>query len=93
MTGYLDPKVEEIIESWRELHNEQHHNFHTSLNTINKIKPMWKSWAGYVACMEEYKQYTQSFGRKIQMNEASWKTITSFFKILYNSCFITHPTI
>jgi hypothetical protein len=32
------PKRDEIIDSWRKLHNEELHNLYSSLNTIRLIK-------------------------------------------------------
>jgi hypothetical protein len=42
-------KMNEIIGGWRNLHNEELHNFYTSPSTIRMIKSMGMKWAGHVA--------------------------------------------
>jgi hypothetical protein len=46
------PKWDEVIESWRKLHNE-FHNLYCSTSIIRMIKSRWMSWAGHVARMGE----------------------------------------
>jgi hypothetical protein len=35
-----------MVESWRNFHNEELHNLHSSPNIIRMMKPRRMSWAG-----------------------------------------------
>jgi hypothetical protein len=43
------PKRDEVTEDWRELHNEELHNFYSSPSIIRIIKSRRMRWAGHVA--------------------------------------------
>jgi hypothetical protein len=45
----LSPKREEVTRDWRELHNEELHNFYSSPNIIRMYKSRRSRWAGHVA--------------------------------------------
>jgi hypothetical protein len=45
------PKRDEVIGSWRKLHNEELHNLYCSPSIIRIIKPRKMRWAGHVARM------------------------------------------
>jgi hypothetical protein len=47
------PKRDEVIGSWRKLHNEELHNLYSSPSLIRIIKSRRISWAGNVARMGE----------------------------------------
>jgi hypothetical protein len=47
------PKKDEIIGSWRTLHNEELHNLYSSPNIIRMIKSRNMRWAGNEARMGE----------------------------------------
>jgi hypothetical protein len=42
-----------VIRGWRNLHNEELNNWHSSPSIIRMIKSRRMRWAGYVACMTE----------------------------------------
>jgi hypothetical protein len=46
-------KRDEVIGSWRKLHNEDLHNLYCSPSTIRIIKSRRMRWAGHVARMGE----------------------------------------
>jgi hypothetical protein len=46
-------KEEEVVGSWRRLHNEELHNLYTSPNVSRVIKPRRMRWARHVAHMGE----------------------------------------
>jgi hypothetical protein len=43
------PKREEVVESWKRLHNEELHNLYASPNIIWVIKSRKMRWTGHVA--------------------------------------------
>jgi hypothetical protein len=45
------PKRDEVIGSWRKLHNAELHNLYCSLSKIRMIKSRRMGWAGHVARM------------------------------------------
>jgi hypothetical protein len=45
------PKTDEIIGSWRKLHNEELHNLYSSPNIIRMIMSRRMRWAGHIACI------------------------------------------
>jgi hypothetical protein len=45
------PKRDEMTGDWRKLHNEEHHDLHSSPNIIRMIKSRRTKWVGYVARM------------------------------------------
>jgi hypothetical protein len=47
------PKREEVLGSWRRLHNEELHNLYASPNIIQAIKSRTIKWAEHVARMVE----------------------------------------
>jgi hypothetical protein len=47
------PKREEVVGSWRRLHNEELQNLYTSPNIIRMIKSRRMIYSGYIASMEE----------------------------------------
>jgi hypothetical protein len=52
------PKMEEVVGSWRRLHNEELHNLYTTPNIIRVIK--WRRrvrWAVHVARLGERNVY------------------------------------
>jgi hypothetical protein len=46
-------KRDEVIGSWRKLHNEELHNLYSSPSIIRMIKSKIMRWAGHVARMED----------------------------------------
>jgi hypothetical protein len=46
------PKRDEVVEGWREMHNEELHNVYSSLSMIRMIKSWRMRWVGHVARME-----------------------------------------
>jgi len=55
------PKTEGRIRYWRQLHNEEHYDLHSSLNIIWVNKARRMRWAGHVANMEtgEMEMYSE----------------------------------
>jgi hypothetical protein len=51
------PKRDKIVGGWRNLHNEELHNLHSSPNIIRAIKSTNMRAPGHVACMRERKTY------------------------------------
>jgi len=47
----LGLKREGVAGGWRRLHNEELHNFYTSLHVVTMTKSRRMRWAGHVACM------------------------------------------
>jgi hypothetical protein len=44
-------KRDEVIEAWRNLHNEEFHNLYSSPNIITMIKSRRMRWAGHIEQM------------------------------------------
>jgi hypothetical protein len=61
------PKRDEIIGSWRKLHNEELRNLYSTPDTIRMIKSRRMRWTGYAACMGE--ESIQGFGRQTRRKE------------------------
>jgi hypothetical protein len=55
LIGIFGPKREEVVGSWRKLHNEELHNFYASPNIITVIKSWRMRWAGHVRRKREMK--------------------------------------
>jgi hypothetical protein len=53
LRGIFGPKRNEVTGGWRELHNEELHNFYSSPSIIRMIKSRRMRWAGHVARMGE----------------------------------------
>jgi hypothetical protein len=51
--GTYGSRRQEVTEGWRELHNEEHHNLHTSANIVRMIKEITMRWMEHVARMAE----------------------------------------
>jgi hypothetical protein len=49
------PRREEVTQKWRNLHNEELTDMHSSPNIIRGIKSRRIRWAVHVACMRERK--------------------------------------
>ena len=47
------PRMEEITEEWRRLHNDELNDVYPLLNIVRVIKSRRMRWAGLVACMVE----------------------------------------
>jgi hypothetical protein len=47
------PKRDKVTGGWRKLHNEELHDFYSSLSIIRIIKSSWMRWNGHVARMWE----------------------------------------
>jgi hypothetical protein len=47
------PKRDGLTGGWRKLHNEEHHNLHSSPSIIRIINSRRMRWAGHVARMGE----------------------------------------
>jgi hypothetical protein len=56
------PTRDEITREWRQLHNEELTDLHSSSNIIRVIKSRKMRWAGHVARMEEGERCIQNFG-------------------------------
>jgi hypothetical protein len=56
-------KNEGVAGVWRKLHNEERHNFYSSLSIIRMIKSRRKEWAGHVECMERREACTLLVGK------------------------------
>jgi hypothetical protein len=55
------PKREEVEEGWRRLHNEELHNFYSSLNIIRVIKSRRMRWVGACIMHGKNKKFIQYF--------------------------------
>jgi hypothetical protein len=51
----LGPRRDKVSGSLRELHNEELHNLHSSLNLVKMIKSRMMRWTGHVAQLNEKK--------------------------------------
>jgi hypothetical protein len=51
--GIFEPKREEALQHWKQLHNEEINNFHSSADISMMIKSRRMRWVGHVACMGE----------------------------------------
>jgi hypothetical protein len=51
--GTFGSNRDEIIGSWRKLHNEELYNLYSSPDIIRMIKTRRMKWAGHAACMGE----------------------------------------
>jgi hypothetical protein len=49
----LESKRDEIIEDFKNVHNEELHKIYTSTNIVRLIKSWRIRWAGHLACTEE----------------------------------------
>jgi hypothetical protein len=59
------PKMDEVIEEWRKLHNEALHILYSSPNIIRQIKSRRIRWKGYVVRMgEERNVYRVLMGKQ-----------------------------
>jgi hypothetical protein len=64
LSRILGPKRDEVIASWRKLHNEELHNFYSSPGIIRIIKSRRMRWVGYVAHIGEVRNvYTVLTGK------------------------------
>jgi hypothetical protein len=45
------PRRDEVTGGWRKLHNDEHHNLHSSPSIIKMLKPRIIRWPRYVARM------------------------------------------
>jgi hypothetical protein len=52
LRGIFGMNRDEVIRSWRKLHNEEFHNLYCSPSIIRMIKSRRMRWAGHVARME-----------------------------------------
>jgi hypothetical protein len=66
------PRRDEVIGSWRKLHNEELHNLDCSPSIIRIIKSRRMIWAGHVARMGE-KKNAEDFGGKAGRKETTRK--------------------
>jgi hypothetical protein len=53
LRGIFGPKRDEVTGEWRNLHNGELHNLHSSPDIIRQIKSRRMGWAGHAACMGE----------------------------------------
>jgi hypothetical protein len=58
------PKWEEVVESWRWLHNEELHKLYASPNTVRVINSGNMRWARHVACQGKMRNVTKLSVRK-----------------------------
>jgi hypothetical protein len=58
-----EPKRDEVIGGWRELHNEELHNSYSPPSIIRAIKSIRLRWAAYVADMGENNSYRILVGK------------------------------
>jgi hypothetical protein len=53
LKSVFGPKMEEVAEGWRRLHNEEYHNLYPPPNVITVIKSRGMGWASHVARMRD----------------------------------------
>jgi hypothetical protein len=52
---------ENIVSSWRKLHNDELYNLYSSPNIVRMNKSRGMRWAGHVACMDVGERCLQGF--------------------------------
>jgi hypothetical protein len=57
LRGMVGPKRDEVTGDWRELHNEELHNFRTSPSVIRMIESWNMRWTGHVAEIDREKKW------------------------------------
>jgi hypothetical protein len=68
MRRIFGPKWDEVIGSWRKLHNEELRNVYTSLSIIRTVKPRRVRWAQHVTGMGEKRNAYRLLVRKPEGN-------------------------
>jgi hypothetical protein len=68
--GIFGPKTDEVTEGWRKLHNEELHNFYSSLN-INTVVESRMRWTYSMHGGDN--NCPQNLPRKFESNEAIWE--------------------
>jgi hypothetical protein len=69
------PKRDEVIGGWRNMHNEELHNFYSSPSVITMNKSRITRWAGHVARMGEKRNaYRSLVGNPEKKKEATRKS-------------------
>ena len=53
LSKVFGPKMDEITEEWRKLHNEEFSDLHPLSNIVRVVKSRRMRWAGHVARMGE----------------------------------------
>jgi hypothetical protein len=60
----FEPKMDEVTEGWRKLHNEELRDLYSSPSIIRTIKLMRMRWPGYVALMRKRRNVCRLLLRK-----------------------------
>ena len=64
MRSIFGPRMDEVMEEWRRLHNEVLNDLYSSPNIVRRIKSRRMRWTGHVARMgEERGVYRVSVGK------------------------------
>jgi hypothetical protein len=66
------PKMDEVTGEWRKLHNEEFHNFYSSLDIIRQVKA--NEVGGACGTYGRGEKSVQGFGGKARMKETTGKT-------------------
>jgi hypothetical protein len=68
------PKMDEVTEKWRKLHNEELHILYSSPNTIMQIKSRRMRWKGHVARVGEERNVYRVLMPEARRKETTYKT-------------------
>jgi hypothetical protein len=71
MRGIFGPKRDQMLGSWRKLHNEELNNVYSSPSIIRMIRSRRIRWAGHVARMGEKRDAYRVWWENIIKTETS----------------------